>query len=238
MTFDTPINSNDQSFDRVLRAGLPVLAMFSAGALDRALEDALKPIAKTNAGKLIVVKIRADENPKLVQRFAIRAPTLLTFQSGNEYSRAEMPSAGDVRAHVEYLLGRGAKPNVDARRAANDEHGQIRESTQAQPVKVTDATFASQVLGASLPVLVDFWAPWCGPCRMIAPALEKLAREYAGRVRIAKLNVDENPRTQAQYQVQGIPTMLLVKNGKIVDRIVGALPEGQLRMQVERLLKW
>ncbi len=72
---------------------------------------------------------------------------------------------------------------------------------------------------------------------MIAPALEKLAAEYAGRVRIAKLNVDENPRTQAQYQVQGIPTLLLVKNGRVVDRIVGALPEAHLRLQVERLLK-
>ena len=105
------------------------------------------------------------------------------------------------------------------------------------PLHVTDATFARDVLNAPLPVMVDFWAEWCGPCRMIAPALEKLAREYAGRARIAKLNVDENPRTQAQYQVQGIPTLLLVKNGKIVDRIVGALPEAQLRMQVERLLK-
>lgn len=236
MTFDTPINSSDQSFERVLRAGLPVVALVGAGAPNTAMEDALKQIAKANAGKLIVVKIRADENPDLVKRFAIRAPTLLTFQDGIEYSRAEMPTPNDVRAHSDYVLGLGGKPGA---RTTGDVRpvNETPVNGDAAPVKVTDATFSRQVLGASLPVMVDFWAPWCGPCRMIAPTLEKLAREYAGRVRIAKLNVDENPRTQAQYQVQGIPTLLLVKNGRVVDRIVGALPEAQLRSQLERLLK-
>ncbi len=232
MAFDTPLNSNDQSFERVLRAGLPVLALFSAGAPEAAMEDALKQIAKAEAGKLIVVKIRADENLNLVQRFAIRAPTLITFQNESEQSRAEMPTPNDVRAYAAYALGRAPKPN-----AAPPKRAERVEHAQGVPLHVTDATFGRDVLSAPLPVMVDFWAEWCGPCRMIAPALEKLAREYAGRVRIAKLNVDENPRTQAQYQVQGIPTLLLVKNGKVVDRIVGALPEGQLRMQVERLLK-
>jgi thioredoxin 1 len=241
MAFDTPINSNDQSFDRVLNAGLPVLVLFSAGTPDATLEDTLKQIAKTDSGKVIVVKIRADENPNLVKRFSIRAPTLIPFKDGNEYTRAEMPSPADVRAHTDYLLGRGPKP--EARPAAQPTQTEPRATSQAhpngdaKPLHVTDATFAREVLGASLPVMVDFWAEWCGPCRMIAPALEKLAQEYAGRVRIAKLNVDENQRTSMQYQVQGIPTMLLVKNGKVIDRIVGALPEAQLRMQVERLLK-
>lgn len=240
MAFDTPINSSDQSFDRVLRAGLPILAVFSAGAPEAALEDALKQLAKTNAGTLLITKIRADENPNLVQRFAIRAPTLITFKNENEWSRAELPNAADARAHADYLLGRGAKPEgrqtTDHRPLAT-EQGKTGDVDSSRPLHVTDSTFAREVLGAPLPVMVDFWAEWCGPCRMIAPALEKLAKEYAGRVRIAKLNVDENQRTAAQYQVQGIPTMLLVKNGKIVDRIVGALPEAQLRMQVERLLK-
>ncbi len=233
MGFDTPINSNDQSFDRVLKAGLPVLSVLTAGAPAAPLQDALKQLAKSNADKLLVVQVRADENPGLVQRFAVRAPTLITFKDGTEYSRVEMPTADDARAHAEYLLGRGPKPAAAPPPAASS----AAANGADKPLKVTDATFAQDVLGAPLPVMVDFWAEWCGPCRMIAPALEKLAKEYAGRVRIAKLNVDENQRTSMQYQVQSIPTMLLVKNGKIVDRLVGALPEAHLRQQMERLLK-
>lgn len=232
MAFDTPLHSNDQSFDRVLRAGLPVLALFSAGAPDTAMDNVLKQIAKTEAGKLIVAKIRADENPQLVQRFSLRAPTIITFKNENESSRAEMPNAADVRAHAEFLLGRAPLPESPPPQRA--EQSQVASNV---PLHVSDATFGRDVLNAPLPVVVDFWADWCGPCHRIAPSLEKLAREYAGRVRIAKLDVDKNPRTAGQYQVQSIPTLLLVKNGKIIDRLVGALPEPQLRTQVERLLK-
>ncbi len=229
MSFDTPLNSNTQSFDRVLSAGLPVLAVFSTGALDAAREDALKTLAKANAGALLVAKIRADENPTLAEKYALRTTAALTFRGGSEFSRAENPSADELRAHAAYALGRGPKPES----APPPRAGQ----TDGAPLKVSDATFAREVLSAPLPVMVDFWAEWCGPCRMIAPTLERLAKEYSGRARIAKLNVDENPRTAAQYQVQGIPTLLLVKNGKVIDRIVGALPEAQLRAQMERLLK-
>lgn len=246
MAFDTPINSNDQSFDRVLQAGLPVLALFSAGAPDTAIEGTLKQIAKADAGKLLVAKIRADENPKLVERYALRGPSLLTFKEGTEAGRAEMPTADQIKAYSEYLLGRGPKPAAPppprAETARASESGGSAGGAQggnaaAVPLHVTDATFQKEVLGASLPVMVDFWADWCRPCHMVAPTLEKLAKEYAGRVRIAKLDVDKNPRTQAQYQVQSIPTILLVKNGKVIDRVVGAHPESNLRAAAERLLK-
>lgn len=97
----------------------------------------------------------------------------------------------------------------------------------SNPQVVTDATFARDVVAASssMPVLVDCWAPWCGPCRMIAPVLDQLAAESEGRYKIAKLNVDENPRTSAQFQIRSIPTMLIFKNGQVVDRIVGAVPK-------------
>ena len=96
-----------------------------------------------------------------------------------------------------------------------------------KPQEVTDATFAHDVVEAStaLPVLVDAWAEWCGPCRMIAPVLDQLAAESGGRYKIAKLNVDENPRTSQQFGIRSIPTMLIFKNGKLVDQIVGAVPK-------------
>jgi len=97
----------------------------------------------------------------------------------------------------------------------------------SKPQAVTDASFATDVINASSakPVLVDAWAEWCGPCRMLAPVLDQLAAESKGRYKIAKLNVDENPRTAAQFNIRSIPTLLLFKDGKLVDQIIGALPK-------------
>ncbi|OGS97258.1 MAG: thioredoxin [Gallionellales bacterium RBG_16_56_9] len=93
---------------------------------------------------------------------------------------------------------------------------------------VTDATFEAEVLQSPLPVLVDYWAEWCGPCRMIAPILEEIAKEYAGRLNVAKLNVDENQQTPQKFGVRGIPTLMLFKNGNIEATKVGALSKSQL----------
>jgi thioredoxin 1 len=106
----------------------------------------------------------------------------------------------------------------------------------AEPIHVTDSAFEETVLGAKIPVIVDFWAPWCGPCRMVAPTLEKLAKEYEDKMLVAKVNTDENPEWAGRYQVQGIPTMLFVAQGKIVHRQVGALPEPILREIVTEFL--
>jgi len=105
-----------------------------------------------------------------------------------------------------------------------------------RPVIVTDATFATEVERSALPVLVDAWAPWCAPCRMIAPAIEQLAAELAGRVRVAKLNVDENPATASRFGLRSIPTLLVLSGGREVDRMVGALPKHEIAGRLQRLL--
>ncbi|MBY0331513.1 MAG: thioredoxin TrxA [Acetobacteraceae bacterium] len=94
---------------------------------------------------------------------------------------------------------------------------------------VTDDSFKQDVLESGTPVLVDFWAEWCGPCRMVAPILDDIAKEYAGKLTVAKVNIDENPGTPNDYAVRGIPTMMLFRDGKLVDTKVGALPKGQLK---------
>lgn len=109
------------------------------------------------------------------------------------------------------------------------------KSATSKPVKLTDATFKETVQNHSL-VVVDCWASWCAPCRMVAPILEELAKDYAGKILFGKLNVDENRRTTKQYQIMSIPALLVFKNGKLVDRIIGAMPRKKLEPKITRHL--
>ena len=110
------------------------------------------------------------------------------------------------------------------------------DTVHDHPVDVTDGTFNKEVLSHDGPVLVDCWAPWCGPCRMVSPVLEQLASEYAGRAKIVKLNVDKNPRSASQYGIQSIPTLLFFKGGKQVHRLVGALPKAEIERHLISVL--
>jgi len=103
-------------------------------------------------------------------------------------------------------------------------------------VHVTDSTFESEVLKSELPVLVDFWAPWCGPCRMIAPTIEAVAKDNIGKLKVCKVNVDENQEVAAKYGIRGIPTIILFKDGRIINQIVGAAPREKIDEMLENVL--
>lgn len=110
----------------------------------------------------------------------------------------------------------------------------MTDSVDTKPRHVSDATFDAHVLAADRPVLVDFWAPWCGPCHAVAPILEELAADHAGRINIVKVNVDENPKTAGAYQIRSIPTLLLFKGGQMVDSAIGAQPKSNLEAFIQR----
>jgi len=149
------------------------------------------------------------------------------------------PNAAPQSATIRVCPSCGAKNRVLADRAVDHPRcGRCRADLSApgaalaKPVVVTERTFAAEVERAELPVLVDFWAPWCGPCRAVAPVLEQLARERAGRLKIAKVNVDENPALSARFGIQAIPTLALFRNGALVDEIRGALPKAALEARL------
>jgi thioredoxin 1 len=222
------IHTNQQSIDRVLQTGLPVvLAFWSHQAqLNPTVETLLAEAARQQAGKLLIAKIDAQAEQPLLARFGVQqAPTLVFIKGGQvEGSMAGGADADGVRAWLHYLVQGGARPAVaQAQRTTNGAH----------PVTLTDANFA-QTLNDNRPVLVDFWAPWCGPCRMVAPAVEQLAREFQGRAVIGKLNVDENPQTAQRFGIQSIPTLLIFRQGKVVDQIVGAQPAHVLHQRLAR----
>jgi thioredoxin 1 len=262
MPFDTPIHTNQQSIDRVLNAGLPVILIFwkeQCPPCDQ-LNPHLDRLAREYAGKLLIAKVDAGSEKELLKRFNISAlPGVVFIKEG----RAEAVTAGaiawrDLQSWADYLIRGGARPALPSgpsialhparptaprppHRNGGSRPADARSASSTQvydhPVHLTDATFDQMVLHAQTPVLVDFWAQWCGPCHMIAPTVEALAREFSGKLLVGKLNVDENPRIAARYGIMSIPTLLIFKNGRVADQIVGALPAPALRQRVMQHLR-
>ena len=247
--FDTPLFTSDQSIDRVINAGLPVELIFLNGMAPSTLDQAMKALAKKHAGQLLVVQVQIKDSPQTAHRFEVHTPpAVVTLKNGQVQSRAEGIYDNALERHADYLLGKGPKPAPQsqpeparqagsAARYAENTSPAHTGTSGGRPVTVTDASFDQDVMRSSQPVVVDFWAPWCGPCRMVAPTLDKLASEWNGKVKIAKVNVDENPMIASRYGVSSIPTMMVVRDGKIVERWAGALPEPALRSRLGALVR-
>ncbi|MGD1994439.1 MAG: thioredoxin [Anaerolineae bacterium] len=228
-----PINVTDAAFDRaVLAAGRPVMVIFWSRQDDRAeqLRQTAEATAQEYAGALRVARLEAGDASQTRARYEVDAlPEFLFFRDGQLVARARgYPSRNALRPWIEYLLGSGPPPAARQKPA--------KESSMAEPVTVSDATFDQVVLQAGQPVLVDFWAAWCGPCRVIAPVIERLAAEFAGRAVVAKLDVEANPTTARRYGAMSIPTLIFFQDGQEVDRLVGAQPEGVIRSHLQALV--
>jgi thioredoxin 1 len=233
--YDTPINATDASFERVvIQASLPVVAVFwSARETPRQqLNAVLEQAAAEYADQALVVKLDVADAPQSQTTYDVdTVPQFLFFRGGQLVARAKgMPSAKALRPWVEYLLGQGPKP------VSQKPPSKEAPAGDGHPLTVTDADFERVVLAADVPVLVDFWADWCGPCRMVAPVVEGIAKEFAGRALVAKLDVDANPMTAQQYGVMSIPTLIYFQNGREVDRAVGAQPANVLHQKLEAWL--
>ncbi len=238
--FDTPITTDDANLRKVLSQKLPVLLYLydSRQKSDKPGDDAVAGLAKKNAGALLVARVDVAANPETHRQYgALPLPAVVTLTPGLFGRKTKSQAGGvrpaDIRAHADYLLDRGPEPA--ARQQAEAPRPASGGAGKAATAPVTDATFKKTVLNSDRPVLVDFWAPWCGPCRAIAPVLEDLAAQHAGRVRIVKLNVDENPVTAQQFGVRSIPTLILFKDGAVAQRQVGA-NSGAIRRMVEDAL--
>ncbi|GIL12092.1 MAG: hypothetical protein BroJett038_08120 [Chloroflexota bacterium] len=239
--FDTPITTDAGSLKKVLAQNLPVVLYLydSRQGNSKPVEDAFTKIAKKHAGELLVARVDVAANPDVHREYgSLPTPAVLTLAK-SLFSRKLKSQAGsirpaDIRAHVDYLLDRGPQPAAPEPPPAPAKAAAGGERPTAQ--HVTDSNFRQVVLNSKVPVLVDFWAPWCAPCRMIAPVIEQMAKEYAGRVKVVKLNVDENPKTAGQFEVRSIPTLILFRDGRALERQVGANPRVIRDMIEESLL--
>jgi thioredoxin len=233
-----PIVLTDATLESLLQGDKPALILFTNGeGLRSDFSTAFKKAAAETAD-VVFARIDPGTYPQTAQRFDIGSrPVLIGWYCGSEILRRPRPWGTDVPLAVEMLqTAMRERQPIPIEQEVEEIPVNNAIVVEDKPVKVTDATFEAEVLNHDKPVLVDFWAEWCGPCRMVAPTLEKLAKEYAGQVRIAKVNVDENPGLQQAFRVMSIPTIMLIKQHTIVFSQPGALPEAAFRELITKLI--
>lgn len=235
-----PIVLTDATLGKVLNGDQPALILFSNGeGLRGEFTTAFKKAAEEKE-KIVIAQINPTANPDAAARFDVGSkPVLIGWYDGEELVRRSRPWGTDVPLAIE-MLENALLEREPEQPVQEEKNGAKPVSNPVvvddKPVHVTDATFEAEVLDYDKPVLIDFWAEWCGPCRMVAPTLEKLAKEFAGQVRIAKVNVDENPGLSQAFRVMSIPTIMLVKQRTIVFSQPGALPEAAFRDLIQQLI--
>lgn len=233
---DTPITTDDRSLKKVLGMKEPaLLVLYDGRQKDTPLEDALQREARKRAGDLLVVRVDISQNPETHAQYNHpQTPALVTLTKAmfgrKVKSKAERIRPADVRAHIDYLLNDTPLPEAKPQTSAQP------QSAGKKAGHVTDATFRQEVLKSKVPVLVDFWAAWCGPCQVIAPYVDQVAKDYAGKIKVVKLNVDESKLTANQYNVRSIPTFIMFDGGQPVERFSGASPQAIRQMVEETLL--
>ena len=232
MAIDSIIHTNEQSIARVLKTGLPLVLAFwsTTQPLATTVEGVLSQGASDFAGKLLIAKVDGNSESGLRQRYGVQGlPTLVLLKGGQVETSLGGPIVeSEVKGWLRYLAEGGSRPAV-----ASPTKAATAQPSSGKPITLTDANFA-QIIQSEQPVLVDFWAPWCGPCRTIAPTVEQLATEFQGRAIVGKLNVDENGRTAQSYQIMGIPALYIFKRGQVVEQLVGVQPAQVLRERLAR----
>jgi thioredoxin 1 len=224
-----PITLTDENLDAVLNTDKPTLILISNGdGLRGDFKVAFNKKADEDA-KVVYARLDPLKNPVAAARFSAgEKPLLVGWYCGEEVVRRPRPWGTDLPLALEQLQASVHSQNPQQ---VEESETQVEEKLVVldSPVTVTDATFEQEVLNSQIPVLVDFWAPWCGPCRMVAPILDKLAKEFAGQIKVAKVNTDENPGLSQAFRIMSIPNLMVVKQRTIIFNQPGALPEAPLR---------
>jgi thioredoxin 1 len=238
-----PITLTDANVNEVLSDSKPILILSTTGeGLRGDFKVAFNKMAQDEK-RYTFARLDPLQNPKTAARFNLgEKPVLIGLYCGEEIVRRLRPWGSDLPLAVEMLQQSEssqtppAAPVVEQKKEEVTAEQEKIKVVNNKPVVVTDATFEQEVLNSDIPVLVDFWAAWCGPCRMVAPILDKLAGEFAGQIKIAKVDVDANPALSQAFRIMSIPNLMIVKQRTIIFNQPGALPEASMRDLIKQAI--